>query len=103
MVDTPSAVDYNSMMPEQRIELSFTQLCRRLLDIDETCHGGDKGCPFHLAALPMIKAWRSCHSQDPLPVSVTEHLRRMWSANGDGRACEFGEVKDLATQYLNSR
>ena len=98
--DDDVAIDYNSLTEEEKVELSFRYLCRRLLDIDPECRGV-KGCPFHFAAWPMIQSWLVDRS-DELPEQVAQTVQRMRAAHGQGRSCEFGEIKCLAEKYLQA-
>jgi len=97
---------------------ALAMVCRRLLDIDPACIGSNKGCPFHLVAVPMLLAFRD--QLYPVPQKADEvswedyikketreyheslppTLRHMLAADGQGRWCEIGEVQFLADQYL---
>jgi hypothetical protein len=100
--DANSAVDFNTMTETERVEFHFTQLCRRLLDIDDEC-SHNKGCPADFAALPMARAWRDGQTGEALPQTVADTLRRILSADGQGRSCEFGEIKFYAKRFLEPR
>jgi len=96
--ETDAVIDYDSLTANGRTELHFRQLCRRLLDIDGEC-GIVKGCSANLAAWPMIHSWREAQHGD-LPETVAQTLQRMLAANGQGRSCEFEEIKYYAEKFL---
>jgi hypothetical protein len=97
-------MDHNSMTDAEKTELSFVYLCRRLLDIDPACHGGNKGCPWYFAALPMITDWRTSNERArvTLPTHVDDALRRLTSAYGEGRWCEFQEALPIIQEFLGA-
>ena len=47
----------------------------------------------------MIHSWREAQHGD-LPETVAQTLQRMLAANGQGRSCEFEEIKYYAEKFL---
>ncbi len=83
--------------PQEMTELSFRQLCKRLLDVDPEC-SVNKGCPAHYVAFPMLNAWLETHEGEDVP----EIVRRMEASDGQGRSCEIDEIQYHAKKFLKT-
>ena len=88
----------DSPLPMSPTARSFALLCTRLLDINPICDH-HRGCPYSLAAKPMIESWAVAHKGKlPHAAEITLwHMRRVKHE----RSCAFTEVAALAQRYLD--
>ena len=85
-----------AMTPEEAIKLSFSCLCRRLLDIDPKT-SELKGCPYEYAGAPMFFAWRREQDERLLP---PEAVNMLSADDGGGRYCPMDSMQHYAQQFL---